>query len=161
MTIVVDAKPNNERELALARIIDARRQAVYRCWTEPELMLKWFTPRPWSTKNADIDVRAGGKSLIVMADPDGKEYPNAGIYLEVVPGQKLVFTDAFSSTWEPAGKPFMVATVTFQDAPGGKTLYTARAAHWSLETKDEHEKMGFHQGWGQCADQLEDVARKL
>lgn len=161
MTTVVDAKPNHERELVLARIIDASPANCYRCWTEPALMMQWFTPRPWSTKSVDNDVRAGGKSMVVMADPEGNEYPNPGIYLEVVPGRKLVFTDAFSSSWEPAGKPFMVATVTFEDAPGGKTLYTARAGHWSEETKAEHEKMGFHEGWGQCADQLEEVAKTL
>lgn len=161
MTTVVEAKPNNDRELVLARIIDAPRENVYRCWTDPELMVQWFTPKPWSTKSAEVDVCAGGKSLIVMADPEGNEYPNAGIYLEVVPGEKLVFTDAFSSTWEPAGKPFMVATVTFEDAPGGKTLYTARAGHWSDESKAEHEQMGFHEGWGQCAEQLEELAKTL
>lgn len=161
MTTVVEATPNNERELVISRIIDAPRQSVYRCWTEPDLMVQWFTPKPWSTKSAEVDVRPGGKSLVVMADPEGNEYPNPGIYLDVVPGEKLVFTDAFSSTWEPAGKPFMVATITFEDAPGGKTLYTARAAHWSVETKEEHEKMGFHGGWGIAADQLEAAAKAL
>ncbi len=161
MTTVVEAKPNNERELVISRIIDAPRHSVYRCWTEPALMVQWFTPKPWGTKSAEVDVRPGGKSLIVMTDPEGNEYPNAGIYLDAVPDERLVFTDAFSSTWEPAGKPFMVATVTFEDAPGGKTLYTARAGHWSVETKEEHEKMGFHTGWGAAADQLEAVAKTL
>ena len=154
MANVVETRPGNERELVLSRIIEASPHSVYRCWTEPALMMEWFTPKPWSTKRVENDVRAGGKCLVVMADPEGNEYPNPGIYLDVVPGRKLVFTDAFSSPWEPAGKPFMVATVTFEDAPEGRTLYTARAAHWSIEARDEHERMGFHQGWGQCADQF-------
>lgn len=161
MTTVVDAQPNNERELAISRIIDAPRHSIYRCWTEPELMVQWFTPKPWTTKSAEVDVRAGGKSLVVMADPEGNEYPNPGIYLEVVPDQKIVFTDAFDAAWNPAGKPFMVATITLEDAPGGKTLYTARAGHWSDESKTEHEKMGFHEGWGQCAEQLEALAKTI
>ena len=51
-------------------------------------------------------------------------------------------------------QPFMVAQTTFEELPGGRTKYTARAMHWNAESKAEHEKMGFHEGWGQTADQL-------
>jgi len=62
-----------------------------------------------------MDVRAGGASLIVMQGPDGKEIPNPSIYREVVPNEMLVFTDAFTSAWEPSQKAFMVGILTFAD----------------------------------------------
>jgi uncharacterized protein YndB with AHSA1/START domain len=158
--MTAEATPANDRELVLTRIIDAPREKVYRCWTEPGLMKQWFVPKPWSAKKVEIDLRPGGSSLIVMADPDGNEFPNPGIYLEVVPNEKLVFTDAFTSAWQPSEKPFMVAIVTFEDQDG-KTLYTARARHWTVEDRETHEKMGFHEGWGQVASQLEELAKTL
>ncbi len=160
----MDATTKNasaDRDLVLTRIIDAPRDKVYRCWTEADLLKQWFAPKPWTTPHAELDVRAGGASLVVMADEDGNEYPNPGIYLEVVPNEKLVLTDAYKSAWEPSGKPFMTAVVTFEDAGAGKTKYTAVAKHWSVEDRVAHEKMGFHEGWGLCASQLEEVAKKL
>lgn len=150
-----------DRELVLERILNVPREKVYRAWTDPEVMVKWFAPRPWSTSHAETDVRPGGSSLVVMRDPDGNDYPNRGVYLEVVPNEKLVFTDAFTGAWEPSKKPFFTAILTFEDAGNGKTRYTARARHWTKEDRDAHEKMGFHEGWGQCANQLEEVASTL
>ena len=147
----------NNRELVLSRLLDAPRENVYRCWTEVELLKQWFAPKPWSTPHAELDVRAGGSSLVVMADPDGNQFPNPGIYLEVVPNQKLVFTDAYTSAWMPSEKPFFTGILTFADE-GGKTRYIATARHWTVEACEQHEKMGFHEGWGICADQLEALA---
>jgi uncharacterized protein YndB with AHSA1/START domain len=143
-----------ERELVLERVFDAPRDKVYRAWTEPKLLKQWFAPLPWTTPGAALDVRPGGTSLIVMRDPEGRDYPNQGIYLEVVKNEKLVFTDAFTQAWEPSAKPFMLAIITFEEVEAGKTRYTARVRHWTAEDREAHEKMGFHEGWGQCADQL-------
>lgn len=145
-------------ELMLTRIIDAPREKLYRCWTEPDLIKRWFVPRPWTIADARTDPRPGGASFIVMRDPDGNDHPNAGVYLEVVPNEKLVFTDAYTEGWVPSQKPFFTAIVTFEDTGDGKTRYTARARHWRAEDMQEHEKMGFHEGWGQCADQLAELA---
>lgn len=152
--------PVSDRELVLSRLIDAPREKVYRAWTDAEILRQWFAPKPWSTPHAELDVRPGGANLVVMSDPDGNEFPTRGVYLEVVPNRKLVFTDAYSAAWEPSEKPFFTAVLTFEDE-GGKTRYTARALHWTVEDKETHEKMGFHEGWGQCADQLEAVAKRL
>ena len=86
--------------------------AMWRCWTEPDLLKQWFCPPPWHVSEAVLDVRPGGTSFILMNGPNGETAPNIGAYLEVVPGEKLVFTDAFCKDWEPAGKPFMVGTLT-------------------------------------------------
>lgn len=152
-----DSRSDNH-ELVLERIFDAQPEKVFRAWTDPELMKQWFVPRPWTIAHIEQDLRPGGKSLIVMRDPEGNEYPNPGVYLEVVPNRRLVFTDAFTGDWQPSG-PFMVAIVDFEDI-GGRTKYTARARHWTAEDKKKHEEMGFHEGWGQCADQLAELLAK-
>lgn len=150
-----------KRELVLTRILNASPEKVFRCWTEPELMKQWFCPRPWTTPVIEVDLRVGGANFILMRGPDGAEFPNRGVYLEIVPGKKLVFTDAYTKAWEPSEKPFFTGILTFEDAGNGKTKYTARAVHWTEADREAHEKMGFHEGWGKCAEQLEEVAAKL
>jgi len=152
--------PSTDRELVLTRLIDAPRQTLYRCWTEPALMKQWFAPKPYETPVVEVDVRSGGANLIVMRGPDGQDMPNRGMYLEVVPNERLVFTDAFTEAWQPSAKPFMTAILTFEPQ-GDKTLYTARVRHWTVEDREAHEKMGFHQGWGICTDQLAALAATL
>jgi uncharacterized protein YndB with AHSA1/START domain len=149
------------RDLVLESVIDAPRATLFRCWTDPALMVQWFTPAPWSTVRAETDVRSGGSSLVVMRSPEGAEFPNRGVYLDVVPGERIVFTDAYTSAWQPSEKPFFTAVLTFEDIGGGKTRYTARALHWTDADCDAHEKMGFHEGWGKAADQLEALAKTL
>jgi uncharacterized protein YndB with AHSA1/START domain len=153
-------------ELRLQRTLAAPRAAVWRCWTEPELVRQWFCPLPWRVTEYRAELRAGGASVTRMEGPgpDGQPmtHDNPGCYLLVEPLQRLVFTDAFVGDWRPGtAKPFMVGDIMLADAPGGGTLYTAVCRHWSAEDRDAHEKMGFHEGWGKAADQLEALARTL
>jgi len=161
MAMAPQPSPIADRELVLTRILAAPRAALYRCWTEPELLKQWFCPPPWRVSDAVLDVRPGGANLITMRGPNGEVAPNAGVYLDVIPNEKVVFTDAFTADWQPSGKPFMVATITFQDHDSGGTLYTATARHWSAEDCKAHADMGFHTGWGIAADQLEALAKTL
>jgi uncharacterized protein YndB with AHSA1/START domain len=147
------ATATSDRELVLTRLIPASPEKLYRAWTEPELLKQWFAPAPYTTPVAELDVRPGGASLIVMRGPDGQDMPNPGVYLEVKPNRLLVFTNAYVRAWEPSDKPFMTVILTFEPEGAG-TRYTARVRHWSVADKETHEQMGFHQGWGQCADQL-------
>ena len=149
-----------DRELVITRLINAPREKVYRAWTDPELMKQWFAPKPYTTPVVGVDVRPGGSATIVMRSPDGQDMPNHGVYLEVVPNQRLVSTDAYVKAWEPSPKPFMTLILTFEDE-GGKTRYTARVRHWTVADREAHEKMGFHQGWGICTDQLEALVATL
>lgn len=150
----------SDRDLVLTRIIDAPPAKLYRAWTEPELIKQWFAPLPWTTPFAETDVRPGGSSLVVMRGPDGNEFPNRGVYLEVIKNERLVFTDAYTKAWELAEKPFMTVILTFENV-GGKTRYTACARHWSVADREMHEQMGFHEGWGKCADQLAALVTKI
>lgn len=160
MTNTAPASSIADRELVLTRVFDAPREKVFKAWTDPDLLKQWFAPLPWTTPVAELDVRPGGANMIVMRSPEGNDFPNAGVYLEVVENERLVVTDAYTRAWEPSEKPFMTAILTFEDQRG-KTKYTARVLHWTVADRETHEKMGFHEGWGQCADQLAELLRKF
>lgn len=162
MTTVVEATPNHDRELVLARLIDATPEQVYRAWTTPERYPEWFCPKPWRAEATRMELRPGGACETTMYGPDGEVAPNAGVYLEVAPNRKLVFTDAYTEGWVPVEDGgMMTAVLTFEPAAGGRTLYTARCGHPTVEKRTQHEQMGFHEGWGAVAEQLEAVAKTL
>ena len=152
--------PPETHDLSVTRLYDAPRSKVYRCWTEPALLRQWYVPRPWTISRAEIDARPGGSTLVVMCDPDGKEYPNAGVCLEVVPDTRLVMTDAYRSAWVPSAKPFLTVLVELSDENGQTRMHWS-ARHWNAEDRAAHEKMGFHQGWGACADQLGELLARM
>ncbi len=152
--------PHDDRALVLERVLAAPRMAVWRCWSEPDLLKQWFAPAPWSVPEAELDFRPGGESRIVMRGPEGEQFPSRGVYLEIDPGRRLVFTDAFTAGWKPSEKPFFTGHLSFEDVPGG-TRYVARALHWTEEDRAAHEAMGFHEGWGKCAGQLEKLAQRI
>lgn len=144
-------------ELKITRLIDAPREAVWRAFTDH--LAEWWCPRPWSVEMIAQDMRPGGRSAMIMRGPNGEEMPQEGVYLEVIPLERIVFTDAFTHGWNPSG-PFMVGTLTFADEDG-KTRYTASARHWTAEAMQQHDSMGFEEGWGKVAEQLEEVAKRI
>ncbi|WP_288582654.1 SRPBCC family protein [uncultured Methylobacterium sp.] len=148
------------RDLVLTRLIPAPAAALYRAWTEPELIERWFAPPPFTVAQAETDPRPGGATCIVMRGPDGSEFTSRGVYLELVENARIVFTDAYTCAWEPAEKPFFTGIITFAPEDGG-TRYTALARHWNAADRAAHEAMGFHDGWGRCADQLAALASRL
>lgn len=153
-------RPDPERDLVLERVVDASPEALWAGWTTPSLLTQWFTPKPWETVHAEVDLRPGGGFTTVMRSPEGEEFPNTGCYLEVVPNRKLVWTGALLPGYRPhtseaqARFPFVFSAVlTFEPHEGG-TRYTALAVHADAAGRDAHEKMGFHAGWGAALDQL-------
>jgi uncharacterized protein YndB with AHSA1/START domain len=162
MATPVDIAPNNDRELVLARIVDATPEQVFRCWTTPERFPEWFCPKPWRAESQKMELRPGGAANVTMYGPDGEVFPNNGVYLEVMPNRKIVFTDAFTEGWVPTDDGgMMTAVLTFEPHGDGQTLYVARCGHPTIEKLRQHEQMGFHEGWGVCAEQMEAVARTM
>lgn len=92
---------------------------------------------------------------------EGKKIVSEGVYLEIIAGERLVFTDFFSEGWKPAADPFMTAIIELKDGAGGGTVCTVTARHRSPEARQKHEEMGFREGWGTVAAQLEAYARTL
>ncbi|MCZ8084034.1 MAG: SRPBCC family protein [Rhodobacteraceae bacterium] len=147
-------------DLVLVRELAAPRAVIWRCWTEPQHLMQWFVPKPHKVTACHLDVRVGGACNTTF-DVEGAVMENKGVYLEVIPGEKLVFTDTYTEGWKPAAEPFMTAIVTFEDLGGGRTRYTAVARHRKAETARQHRDMGFHDGWGTVATQLEAYAQGL
>lgn len=141
-------------DLSVERLIDAPPEVVWQVWTERTE--EWFCPKPWRVAIHAQELRPGGKSIMIMHGPGGEEMPMEGVFLEVMPGKRIVSTDAFKAGWQPQG-PFMVAITEFIEE-GGKTRYRATARHWTAEAKQQHETMGFTEGWGQVAEQLAELA---
>lgn len=152
MTKKYEADP--KLDLVLERTIDVPRSLVWKAWTEPEHLMKWFTPIPWKTVSCEIDLRPGGIFSTTMRSPEGVDMPaSEGCYLEVVENEKLVFTDGLGPDYRPKGEGFMTAILYLEDEREG-TKYTAIAIHKDPEDKDKHEAMGFYDGWGTVVTQM-------
>lgn len=147
-------------DLSFTRTLAAPRRLIWECWTTPEHIPHFFVPAPHKVTAVDIDLRVGGRFNTVF-EVEGRSMDNRGVYLDVVPDERLVFTDAYTEGWKPAPDPFMTAILLLADAPGGGTTYTAIARHRSPEARKAHEDMGFHDGWGTVATQLEAYAKGL
>jgi len=142
------------RELVIERVFDAPRELVWKAWTEPERVMRWWGPKGYTSPAAEIDLRVGGKYLWCMRSPEGQDLWSTGVYREIVPFERLVCTNSFADEHGnvvpashygiAADLPLqMVATVTFEDL-GGKTKLTLR-----------HEmREGAGQGWSESFDKL-------
>ena len=151
--------PNPDLDLVLERTVPVAPDRVWAAWTEPDLVVQWFTPAPWKTVAADLDVRPGGRCITTMESPEGEQYPNAGCYLEVDPGRLLVFTSVMSEGFRPVSPtngaedlPF-TARIELTAADGG-THYRAIVIHADEAACRRHAEMGFEHGWGAALDQL-------
>ncbi len=159
----------SEFDLVLDRTLNAPRDLVWKAWTDVEHLKQWFAPKPYEVADLELDLRPGGIFRLRMTGPDGFDtgHGNPGCVLEVVPGEKLVWTSALAPEYRPAEmgegcESFpMTAVITFADAGDGKTAYRAVALHKSAADRDTHEQMGFHDGWGTCATQLEELAQGM
>lgn len=147
------------RDLSFERFVDLPADAIWAAWTQPELLMPWFCPRPWTTVACRIDLRPGGEFHTVMRSPEGQEFPNSGCYLEVEPNRRLVWTNALEPGFRPvpAGTMadfFFFTGIVTMTPQGDGTLYGARVVHGTPEDCQRHAAMGFEEGWGKALDQL-------
>ncbi len=166
MTDAYLASVDPKLDLVLERTIDVPVDLVWAAWTEPERLKQWFTPKPWETVDCRIDLRPGGRFETIMRSPEGKDFPNAGCYLEVVPQRRLVWTSALGPGFRPlaiesggGASDLSCAALLFTGiltlAPDSNgTRYTATAIHADPDSSARHAAMGFHDGWGKALDQL-------
>jgi uncharacterized protein YndB with AHSA1/START domain len=151
----------HRHELVLERTLDGAPENIWRAWTTPEILQQWFCPKPWSITDAVIEPEVGGRFAFTMHGPNGEVMPNDGVFLLVEPKRRWITTDAFVKGWLPAGLPFMSAEVGLTPLPDGRTRYVATARHWNEATMKQHEAMGFQDGWGTVADQLNALLKTL
>jgi uncharacterized protein YndB with AHSA1/START domain len=145
--------PNPTLDLVLEREIDVPHQLVWEAWTKPEHLRQWFAPSPWTITDCEVDLRPGGVFRFVMRSPEGADFPNIGCLLEVIPQERLVWTDALLPGYRPSEQPFFTAVVSMEPRGNG-TKYTAIAIHRDEAGRKQHEEMGFHEGWGQVLEQM-------
>ncbi len=157
-------------DLTLERRLKAPPAKVWRAMTEPELLKQWFAPRPWRVTDVSVDPRPGGAFHLKMAGPDDEPEEcladpadaadDRGCVLVAEPERRLVWTDSMGPEFRPKGSGFMTADIRL--APDGDgTRYSVRVLHKDGADRDRHREMGFEDGWGTCASQLDEVAPGL
>jgi uncharacterized protein YndB with AHSA1/START domain len=154
---------NESHELSVTRFIDAPPETVYRVYAER--LEEWWAPAPWRTRVVEMDLRTGGRFAFEMTGPEGESHPSDSVYLEVVPGERIVNTNAFAAGWQPKGRmdsdcDFPCVSIITFEAEGAGTRYTARVRHWTPEAAKAHEAMGFEPGWNMVAAQLASLAEE-
>jgi len=141
-----------ERDLVLTRVYDAPRELVFRTWTDPKHMARWWGPKHFTNRVEQMDVRPGGAWRIVMCGPDGAEHPAQGVYREIVPPERLVFTnDAVDKDGNVIIAGF--TTVTFDDQ-NGKTKLTLETRGTAKVAYAAQYLQGMEMGWTQSLDRL-------
>lgn len=153
-------EPQNGSELMITRIFDAPVEQVWKAWTDPHYLMRWWGPRDFTSPSCQIDFRIGGKYLFCMRDPNGKDYWSTGVIEEILPMKKLVYTDSFADakgnrvpgSYYGMGDDFpeeLVVTLTFEDLGGRTKLILQHAGFPPTEMKD---MAGL--GWNQSFDKL-------
>jgi uncharacterized protein YndB with AHSA1/START domain len=140
------AKLATKPSLTLKRHFNAAPEKVYAAWTDPEKIVKWFGPDTGQVKHAEADVRIGGRYAVNFFTEDGEEHYVNGIYQDVVPNERLVFT------WAWRTMPERESLVTVLIKPDGEgTLFTLIHEQFFDEpARDRHRE-----GWTGCIDKLE------
>ncbi len=148
-----------ERELVLTRIFDAPRELVFECWTQREHLQRWWGPHLFTNPVCEVDPRPGGAIRIVMRGPNGMEHVTHGVFEEIVPPERLSFTN---NAEDATGRLLLegFTTVTFEDH-NGKTRLTLRTRARGLVEFAPQMLAGMEMGWSQSLERLaEELARR-
>ncbi len=161
--------PNdNMNEITITRVFDAPRELVWKAWTEPERVMRWWGPKGFTAPVCRIDLREGGKYLNAMRSPEGKDYWSKGIYREVAAPERLVMTDSFADEkgntvpasyygMSPDWPEELLVTVTFEEQDG-KTKLTLK--HSGLTGMSDTDRDDMRQGWSESFDKLAESLRQ-
>ena len=147
----------SDREIVGSRIMDAPPELVFKAYTDPELIPRWWGPRRYATTVDKMDLRPGGVWRFVHRAADGGEYAFNGVYREIVPPKRLVHT----FNYEGAPGHEAVETVTFEAAEGGKTRMTDHMLFESREERDGMLNSGMEEGAAETVDRLAELLREL
>lgn len=142
MSAATTVKPS----LTLKRRLNAPPAKVFAAWTDPEKMKRWMGPGQIAPVSTEIDAGVGGRYRIVMRSPDGETHDVSGVYREVIPDQKLVFTWAWKSTPERES----LVTVLIKPDGDGTLLTITHEQFFDADARDRHQS-----GWNGALDKLE------
>jgi len=147
----------SDREIAGSRLLDAPPELVFKAYTDPDAIAEWWGPRRYTTTVDELDVRLGGAWRFVQRTPDGGEHAFNGVFREVVPPKRLVFT----FNYEPMPGHEVVETVTFEAAAGGKTRVTDTMLFQSREDRDGMLQSGMEEGAVESLERLTELLKRL
>lgn len=148
----------SDREVVLTRVFEAPRKLVFEAWTRPEHVARWWGRRGSTLAVCEIDLRPGCAWRYVMRESDGKEYCFKGVYREIVPPERLVYTECFD---EPSlGSPEWLTTVIFEEH-GGTTKMTSTCLYASVEARDGHLQSGMETGAAETLDRLAELLQTM
>lgn len=156
---------NPKLDLVLERVVDVPKELVWKAWTTPEHLKKWFCPKPWQTTECIIDLRVGGVFSTTMQGPDGEKHSGDGCYLELVENERLTWTSALEADFRPNPvtndciNDHFTASVILENYNGG-TKYTVICRHSNEAACKMHNERGFEAGWGTALEQLVDLILK-
>lgn len=161
---MADNMDNEQERMTITRVFHAPVVLVWKAWTDPQFVSKWWGPKGFSCPTCKIDFRVGGKFLISMKSPDGQEFYNGGEYHEIVPHQKIVssmfFADAKGNKVEAAELGVEHKAIEdaydvalFEDLGNGKTKLT----FIGNEAAEEAKSSGQAEGWNQILEKIEEV----
>ena len=148
-----------EREITLTRVYDAPRALVFKAWTDPQLLARWWGPKMFTNPVCEVDARPGGKLRIVMRGPDGNDYPMRGVFKEVVAPERLSFSN-FAVDAEDRSVIDGFTTVLFAEE-GGKTRLTVFTRGKAVQPVAIQYLQGMEQGWSMSLDKLAELLPQL
>jgi uncharacterized protein YndB with AHSA1/START domain len=132
-------------ELVITRLFDAPRSLVFKAWAEPEHLVRWLGPKDFAASAVQIDLRPGGAWSAVITSPEGKDHGMGGVYREIAPPERLVFTFA----WDEEAAQRMLIALTFRERDGRTEMTFRQTGFRSVESRDSHRG-----GWNECFDRL-------
>jgi uncharacterized protein YndB with AHSA1/START domain len=139
-----------ERTLTIVRTFDAPRELVFKVWSQPEHVVRWWGPKGYTTPSCQMDVRPGGSYRTVGRAPDGEEFVMRGSYREVVPPERLVMTFAWENGEGRTGHETLIE-IEFEDVGGRTRLTFKHGTFETVEARDSH--LG---GWTAFMESLAD-----
>jgi len=132
------AAQSDERVLVITRMFDAPRELVFKAWTEPEHMVRWFGPRGFTSTILHSDLREGGSYRIHMRGPEGDDHWTQGIFHEVAPPARLVMAGSWADAEGKPTTPQTVLTLTFEEQQGKTRLTLHQTGFESVTARDAH-----------------------
>jgi uncharacterized protein YndB with AHSA1/START domain len=149
-------------ELVITRVFDAPRDLVFKAWTDPTQLMRWWGPNGFTTPSLTVDLRVGGVFHYCMRSPDGQDYWGLGVYREIAPSEKIVYTDSFADAQGNPAPPSQygmsashpaesLVTVTFTEQHGQTSVTVRQTVSDAVE-----ERAGMEQGWTEMLERLAD-----
>jgi len=144
---------SDRRELTITRIFNAPRALVWRAWTDPKQLARWWGPKDFINPRCEMELRPGGAIRVDMRDPDGVDHPMTGVFHEIVEPERLVFTTSAFADEEGNPRLQVLNTVSFAER-NGKTKLTLHVVVWKATPEVTAALQGMEEGWSQSLDRL-------